>query len=191
MVCSFDPDGAVAAALANAEVSLVEPVARELGPVGQIVNGIEAAARLVAETDAALVWPARLAWVDAETVTQLIETHGQHPGSVLRPAYRGDAGFPALVPLAHLDRAPVPRGGPDARRPVGRPRGWRRAVRDPRDRRSGRDPRRRRPPRPDLPPYDGPPAPVDAHEHEWGAGLADLPDDVPPTGPSSVAAAHP
>ena len=44
VVCSFDPDGAVAAALANAEVTLVEPVDPASGPVGQIVNGIEAAA---------------------------------------------------------------------------------------------------------------------------------------------------
>src|SRR5262245_6770977 len=89
VVCSFDPDGGGAAALANSETTLVDPVGREHGPVGQIVNGIEAAQRLVAETDAALVWPARLAWVDAETVTQLIETHGQDRDAVFRPAYGG------------------------------------------------------------------------------------------------------
>ncbi len=51
VVCSFDPDGTVGQALANAEVTLVEPVAPERGPVGQIANGIDAATRLVADTD--------------------------------------------------------------------------------------------------------------------------------------------
>ena len=38
VVCSFDPDGAVAAALANTEATLVDPVRPEHGPVGQIVE---------------------------------------------------------------------------------------------------------------------------------------------------------
>ncbi len=38
VVCSFDPDGAVAAALANTEATLVDPVAPERGPVAQIVQ---------------------------------------------------------------------------------------------------------------------------------------------------------
>lgn len=189
VVCSFDPDGAVAAALANAEVSLVAPVDPANGPVGQIVNGIEAARTLVAETDAALVWPARLAWVDAETVTQLIEAHGTDRDTVLRPAYGGDAGFPVLLPVAHLrafaalatDRMPgelfadlaaagipvdvIDTGDPGVTHDVSTARA-------------------------DLPPYDGPPIPIDAHEHEWGAAAADLPDDLPPAGPSSVPAAR-
>ncbi len=45
--------------------------------------------------------------------------------------------------------------------------------------------------RADLPPYDGPPVPFDAHEHEWGAAAADLADDVPPAGPSSIAPVRP
>ena len=72
VVCAFDPEGAVAAVLANAEVTLVDPVDPTGGPVAQIVNGIRAAASLTTETDAALVWPARMTWVDAETVTTLI-----------------------------------------------------------------------------------------------------------------------
>jgi hypothetical protein len=44
--------------------------------------------------------------------------------------------------------------------------------------------------RAELPPFDGPPAPFDAHEHEWGAAAADLSDDVPPAGPSSIASAR-
>jgi CTP:molybdopterin cytidylyltransferase MocA len=183
VVCSFDPDGAVAAALANAEVTLVDPVAPELGPVGQIANGIDAACRLVTDTDAALVWPARLAWVDAETVTTLIAAHGEDRASVVRPAYRGEAGFPVLLPVAHLaafralaaDRMPddlvadleaagvpsrvVDTGDPGVVNDVSVPRA-------------------------DLPPYDGPPEP--AETPEWGSAVADQPDDAPIAGPNRL-----
>ena len=162
VVCSFDPVGGVAAALANAETTLVEPVDPMHGPVGQIVNGIGAARRLVAETDAALVWPARLTWVDAETVTQLIEIHGQDRDSVVRPAYRGEAGFPVLLPIAHL-AAFAALGDPGTTHDVSVARA-------------------------SLPPFDGPPVPVDANEHEWGAAAADIPDEEPPTGPAPAAA---
>jgi CTP:molybdopterin cytidylyltransferase MocA len=176
VVCSFDPDGTVASILANAEVTLVEPVAPERGPVGQIVNGIEAARRLVTDTDAALVWPARLAWVDAETVTTLIGAHGEDRTAVVRPAYRGEAGFPVLVPVAHLeslrslgvDRMPhelledleaagvpfrvIETGDPGVTHDITVPRS-------------------------DLPPYDGPPEPVESPE--WGSAVADQLDDAP------------
>jgi hypothetical protein len=188
VVCAPDPDGAVAAALANSETTLVPPVAPERGPVGQIVNGIEAALDLVAETDAALVWPARLTWVDAETVTQLIEAHGSGRGrdTVLRPAFGGDAGFPALIPVAHLatfaalarDRMPgdllddlEAAGVPFAIIDTGDPG----VIHDVSVART------------DLPPFEGPPVPVDAHEHEWGAAAADLADEVPPAGPDAGA----
>lgn len=183
VVCSFDPDGAVAASLANAEVTLADPVPPEAGPVGQIVNGIEAATRLVTDTQAALVWPARLAWVDAETVTTLIAAHGEDRATVVRPAYRGEPGFPVLLPVAHLDafrglaadRMPgdlfadlealgvpvrvVDTGDPGVVLDVSTPRG-------------------------DLPPYDGPPEPADTPE--WGSAVADLPDDDPIAGPNRL-----
>jgi hypothetical protein len=38
--------------------------------------------------------------------------------------------------------------------------------------------------RADLPAYDGPPEPVAAHAHEWGAALADAAEDVPLEGPA-------
>ncbi len=185
VVCSFDPDGDVAAALANAETTLVEPVDPARGPVAQIVNGIEAARRLVAETDAALVWPARLAWVDAETVTQLIEAHGEDRSAVLRPAFGGEAGFPALIPVAHLaafaalgaDR--MPDELLDELEAAGVPF----VVLDTGDPGTTHDVSVARA---DLPPYEGPPVPADAHDHEWGSALADLPDEVPPSGPPSV-----
>ncbi|HEY3333780.1 MAG TPA: NTP transferase domain-containing protein [Candidatus Limnocylindrales bacterium] len=187
IVCSFDPDGAVATALANAEATLVDPVDAARGPVGQIVNGVRAARTLVTDTDAALVWPARMAWVDAETVTTLIAAHGQDRATVLRPAFGGEPGWPALVPLRHLDalsalgpdrmppdlladleRAGVPfrtveTGDPGVTHDVSTPR-------------SG------------LPPYDGPPEPADAHAHEWGVASADEPDDAPVPGPARLIA---
>jgi hypothetical protein len=36
----------------------------------------------------------------------------------------------------------------------------------------------------DLPPYQGPPEPPQAHTHEWGAAMADEPEDVPLEGPA-------
>jgi CTP:molybdopterin cytidylyltransferase MocA len=183
VVCSFDPDGTVATALANAEVTLVDPVAPALGPVGQIVNGIEAAMRLVTDTQAALVWPARLAWVDAETVTTLIAAHGEDRLHVVRPAYRGEDGFPALLPVAYLDAF---RGLAVDRMPgdlftdleaLGVPV----RVVDTGDPGVVLDVSIRRE---DLPPYDGPPEPADTPE--WGSAVADQPDDEPVAGPNRL-----
>ncbi len=177
VVCSFDPDGAVAAALANSEAVLVDPVAPELGPVAQIVNGIEAAARLVGETEAALVWPARIAWADAETVTSLIAAHGEDRSTVIRPSWHGDPGWPTLLPVAHLGAL---RGLAATRMPgelledleaAGVPFG----VLESGDPGVAIDVST---PRAELPAYEGPPEPADAHAHEWGAAAADQPDEV-------------
>jgi len=186
VVCAADPDGAVAAAIATTGATLSAPVARERGPVGQITAGIDAAVRLVAATDAALVWPARLAWVDAETVTTLIAAHGEDRAVVLRPAYAGRPGFPVLLPVAHLDalrvlaadRMPgelfddleaagvpfrsVETGDPGVTHDVSVARA-------------------------DLPPFDGPPEPVETPE--WGAAAADQPDDAPVAGPARLSPA--
>jgi CTP:molybdopterin cytidylyltransferase MocA len=176
VVCAADPGGAVVAALANAEATLVDPVSPEGGPVAQAANGIEAAIRLVAGTDAALVWPAQLAWVDAETVTTLIAAHGEDRTAVLRPAFGGQDGFPVLLPVAHLaafralaaDRTPgelfedlAAAGVPVRSLDSGDP-GTVHDITVPRS---------------DLPPYDGPPAPADAPGREWGAPIADHPGD--------------
>ena len=183
VVCAEDPDGTVAAAIATTEATLSAPVARDRGPVGQIAPGIDAVVRLVSGTDAALVWPARLAWVDAETVTTLIAEHGDDRESVLRPAYGGEAGFPALVPVsvlgalrglgagrmpdelfADLAAAGVPvrlvdTGDPGVTHDIGTARA-------------------------ELPPYDGPPQPEDGVEREWGIAVADVPDEAPVRGPA-------
>lgn len=182
VVCSFDPDGSVARALANAEATLVEPADTELGPVGQITNGIEAARRLVTETEAALIFPARLAWVDAETVTTLIAAHGSDRETIIRPSWHGEPGWPALVPTVRLDalRSLRPDRMPDELLDDLE------AAGVPFQRVESGDPGVTHDvstPRTELPPYDGPPEPADAHAHEWGAAAADVPDEAPPTTP--------
>jgi CTP:molybdopterin cytidylyltransferase MocA len=183
VVVSSDPDGAVAQALAGAPTTLAEPAPAAGGSVAQVRRGIEVAGEAIRETTAALVWPARLVWVGAETVTSLIEAHGLEPAAVLRPTYGGQPGWPVLVPLdqaaglAHVaaERMPdeviadlVASGVPARDVELGDPG----TVYD------------RDTPSADLPPYQGPPEPPAAHAHEWGAALADQPEDAPLAGPS-------
>lgn len=104
VVVAPDPAGRVKSALAGSPTLHVPPAPMEAGPVGQILRGIDAAFAEVADTDGAIVWPARSQWVDAETITSLIEAHGQHPGFVLRPTYDGDPGWPVLIPRAEVSR---------------------------------------------------------------------------------------
>ena len=179
VVVAPDPSGDVAAALADAPVTQVSPVAREAGPVGQILRGIDAAALEVRDTAAAIVWPARLTWVDAETITSLIEAHGQHPRFVLRPTFEGDAGWPVLIPGSETERlrSLAPDRMPDeliedllAAGAVE----WLIDLGDPGATHDGRTTRA------DLPAYAGPPGPASGH-HEWGAAVAaSAPEDPPP-----------
>lgn len=176
VVWTADPAGEVAAALANAEATIVPPVDGAQGLGAQVVEGVDAARSLVAGTEAALVWPARFAWVDAETVTTLIAAFGEDRLSVVRPAYRGEAGFPVLLPVAHLevfralgpDRLPhelvadlAASGVPSRVVDTGDPG----VVHDVSVARAA------------LPPYDGPPEPADTPE--WGSGVADHVDEGP------------
>jgi CTP:molybdopterin cytidylyltransferase MocA len=177
IVVAGDPDGSVARALASTESHLVAPAPVESGPVGQIVRGVEAAVGEVRDTSAALVWPARMVWVGAETVTSLIEAHGTDPGHLLRPSWEGSPGWPALVPLADLDalRALAPSlmpddlidrladGVPTRVIELGDPGVAFDASTDLRD----------------LPPYLGPDLPASGHVHEWGVEAPDLSEDVP------------
>ena len=178
VVSAPDPDGGVAAALAGAPVTQLAPAPAEDGPVGQIVRGIDAAMAEVKDTDGALVWPARLVWVDAETITSLIEAHGMHPGFVLRPTYDGEAGWPVLVPRSEVgrlravrpDRMPedviqdlLAAGAVELRVDLGDPGTTHDAGTA----------------RADLPPFLGPAGPASGH-HEWGAaGAATPPGDEP------------
>jgi CTP:molybdopterin cytidylyltransferase MocA len=182
IVVAPDPDGAVANALAGAEVTLATPAPVEGGPVAQIARGIDVAGAEVRETSAALVWPARLCWVGPETVTSLLEAHGAAPAAVLRPAYRGDAGWPALVPLTHLEalRTVAPDRDPDGviAEVVGGGVGIELVdLGDPGTVIDGSTARA------DLPPYEGPPEPASAHHHEWGEEIDQRPDDAPLGGP--------
>ena len=176
VVVSFDPDGAVATALAGAPATLAEPAPAEAGPAAQMVRGIEVAIGLVAETEAALVWPARMGWVGPETVTSLIEAHGTDPGAVLRPGFHGEAGWPLLVPLGRLGdlRAMPPDRMPpdiaDALITIG---GRIVDLGDPGTTIDGDTPRTA------LPPYEGPSEPVADDAHEWGATVAEAPEADP------------
>jgi CTP:molybdopterin cytidylyltransferase MocA len=184
VVVSFDPDGAIAAALAGAAVTLAEPVPKPDGvPVAQIRRGIEVARDTVREVDAALVWPARMGWVSPETVTSMIEAHGVDTRTVLRPTYDDEVGWPVLIPTAHVgkledvaaDRMPddivadlIAAGAPARSLPLG----------DPGTTHDGSIPRDQ------LPPYSGPTEPAAPHTHEWGAALADSAEEGPLEGPA-------
>jgi CTP:molybdopterin cytidylyltransferase MocA len=183
VVVAPDPSGAVAAALAGSPAILAQPAPDASGPVGQIVRGIQVGADTVTETDAALIWPGRMAWVDAETVTTLIEAHGAARSSLLRPAYEGDPGWPTLLPMSLLDAfaaqaadlmpdelidGVVAGGATAALLDLGDP-GTTHDLATSID---------------ELPPYQGPAEPVAGHAPEWGAAAADSPDEGPLAGPS-------
>jgi molybdenum cofactor cytidylyltransferase len=183
VVVSFDPDGSVAAALAGASVTLAEPAPPEHGPAAQMARGADVARTEIVETDAVLLWPARMTWVGPETVTSMIELHGTTPGVLLRPTWEGDPGWPVLLPLAALsalrsvaaDRMPpmviedlIASGVADRMVKLGDPG----VAID------------RQTPRADLPPYLGPEDPVVGHVHEWGAAQAESADDGPLEGPA-------
>jgi CTP:molybdopterin cytidylyltransferase MocA len=183
VVVSADPEGSVAQALSGAPVTLAEPAPLDGGPVGQIVRGFEVAAGEISETDGFLLWPARLTWVGPETVTSLIEAHGTAGPAILAPVYDGERGWPVLVPgslVAAMSAIAASRmpdeivddlvaGGASIRElELGDPG----TVHDNSTARS------------DLPPYTGPGEPPAGHVHEWGASIADLPDDSPLEGPA-------
>jgi hypothetical protein len=148
-----------------------------------MARGADVARGEIEDTDAVLLWPARLAWVGPETVTSLIELHGTDGAGLLRPTWDDEPGWPVLLPISALallragraDRMPpeiiddlLAAGVPERRVPLGDP-GVTMDVSTARA---------------DLPPYLGPTEPAAGHVHEWGAALADVPDDGPREGPS-------
>ena len=177
VVVAPDPDGAMAAALAGAAVILGAPAPAELGPPGQMARAMDLARAEVDATDAALLWPARMGWLDAETVTSLIEAHGTDRETILRPAYGGVPGWPILVPVGLLatlrslspDLVPsaiadaLAGAAPSRVLELGDP-GVVFGLDTPRD---------------GLPPFDGPPEPPAGQRHEWGALVAAGPDEAP------------
>ncbi len=187
VVIAPDQDGRMATALAGAPVTLGAPAAMEGGPVAHIARGADIAAGEVGETSAALIWPARLCWVGPETITSLVEAHGSDPGAILRPTYRAELGWPALVPmnalaeLRTLSSGAMPEellallvaGGRHALKAID--------LGDPGSVIDGTTARE------DLPPYEGPAESGGARE--WGAPLAAMPDDTPLEGPARAPAA--
>lgn len=183
VVVSFDPDGTVASVLAGAPVTLAEPAPPEHGPTGQMGRGAEVALAEVRETSAVLLWPARLTWVGPETITSMIEAHGVLPDQILTPAFEGEAGWPVLLPIAALDalRAVAADRMPADIMADLRAGGIASTELDLGDPGTTHD---RSTARSDLPPYVGPSGPPGGHVHEWGAALADAPDDGPLEGPA-------
>jgi CTP:molybdopterin cytidylyltransferase MocA len=165
VVLSPDADGAVPAALVGSEATYGPPAAHEGGPVAQMLKGAEMALAEVTDTTAVLLWPARMVWVGPETVTSLIEAHGTNRGSVLRPAWHGDPGWPVLVPATALDALRAV--GPDRMPPM--------VVEDlvaavPSRTVEVGDPGVHFDAETafaDLPDYEGPPDPPAGHVHEW------------------------
>ncbi len=183
VVVAPDPDGSVAAALAGSPAILAEPAPEVAGPVGQIVRGIRVAAEAVAETDAALIWPGRMVWVDAETVTTMIEAHGAYRSSVLRPTYADEPGWPALLPMALVDKFAAQAANlmPDELVNGMVAGGTAIALLDLGDPGSTHDLSIAID---DLPPYQGPAEPGAGPAPEWGAAAADSADESPLEGPS-------
>lgn len=183
VVVALDPSGQLAAALAGSPAVLAEPAPIEAGPVGQITRGMNVAAQHVTETDAALIWPGRMAWVDAETVTTLIEAHGAQRSAILRPRYGEVLGWPVLIPMelapllaaqatdtmpdnllddlvaAGATLSPIDTGDPGVAHDIA----------------TNFDA---------LPDYQGPPEPAAGPAPDWGAAAAETSDDAPLSGPT-------
>ena len=183
VVVAPERDGVVAVALTGSEAILAGSAPDEAGPVGQMRRGIAVAAQRVADTHAALLWPAGMVWVDAETVTSLIQAHGLEPDALLRPTWHEAPGWPVLLPMSYRGalEAVAPSRLPDevladlaaAGVPVrllelGDP-----GVSH------GRDTALEA-----MPAYEGPARPVGGHPPEWGAPVADDPEESPLQGPS-------
>jgi len=183
VVVAADPTGALAAALAGSPAVLAEPAPESGGPVGQIARGIDVAAQQVTETDAALVWPGRLVWVDAETVGSLIEGHGPRRESILQPQFGDEPGWPVLVPLTVLPslRSRDSSLMPDEILAATVDAGARLELIDTGDPGVTHDIST---PFESLPAYQGPAEPAGGTSPEWGAAAADMPDDAPLEGPA-------
>jgi CTP:molybdopterin cytidylyltransferase MocA len=183
VVVAHDPEGAVAIALAGAPVTLAEPAPIERGPAGQMVRGIEVALAEVRETSGALIWPARMAWVGPETVTSMIEAHGPGPDQMLTPSYDSRAGWPVLLPITAAEalRRVAPDRMPDQIMETLLDGGLQDGPLELGDPGTVVDVRT---PRSELPPYAGPSKPAARHTHEWGAQVANEPDEGPLEGPA-------
>ena len=104
--------------------------------------------------------------------------------SLLRPTYRGETGWPALLPLDALAafRELSAAAMPDQLLASIVESGWISSkgidLGDPGTIIDGSTPRE------DLPPYEGPADPTGGRSNEWGAPVATTPDDAPVAGPA-------
>lgn len=174
-VVSPDPDGSLATAVAETDALVVAPPDDAAPGIAWFAHGLRTALETVGGTSGALLWPGRHRWVDPETATSLIEAHGVRPDAILRPAWDGAPGFPALIPAryaAELERlagsdapaaldALATAGAPAVALRLGDPGATHDAS----------------VPRAALPPYEGPLEPASGRTHEWGSAAAELPDD--------------
>ncbi len=183
VVVALDPNGDLAAALAGSPAILAEPAPPEAGPVGQIARGMDVAAEHVTETDAAFIWPGRMVWADAETVTTLIEAHGARRTAILRPRYAEEPGWPALVPMTALAvlRAQAINLMPDELLAATVESGIALELIDTGDPGVTHDISTAFDA---LPDYQGPAEPGAGTPPDWGAAAADMPDDAPLEGPA-------
>lgn len=100
LVVSFDPDGAVEAAI-DGVATIVDPAPPEHGPVAQLIRGVDAAVATDPGISAVLLWPARSTNVTADVVRALLVAHDADPSAVVRPGPDDATGFPALFPVRH------------------------------------------------------------------------------------------
>ena len=98
-VC-VEPSAELRGALTDLPAVVAHPADGQTPGSAWFVVGVRAAIAAVSETTAALLWPFRYTWVDPETVTSLVEASGVTPGSIVRPAFLGQPGFPILVPAS-------------------------------------------------------------------------------------------
>ncbi|HUG48149.1 MAG TPA: NTP transferase domain-containing protein [Candidatus Limnocylindria bacterium] len=182
VVVAADEGGRVASALAGSPAVLAEP-APAAGAAVQALRGLRLASERVTETEAVLLWPGRMVWVDAETMTSLIEAHGADRAAVLRPVYEGEVGWPALLPVISVAQLGEPHPGRSLDELLaallhGSARLRTVETGDPGtvlDLNTPIDA---------LPPYAGPPAPVAGPAPEWGAAAAEGSDESPLAGPA-------
>lgn len=174
IVVAPDADGAVAASLVGTPAALVDPGSTAGAGWGAAAAavGLAAAVESVAETAAILLWPARMTWVDPETVTSLIEASGGR-SVARRPTYGDRAGWPVLLPVdVAAERLTGVAGSLEAAlaghaietSELGDPGSvlGREVSLD------------------DLPRYAGPPEPLGGPPPEWGAAAAESPDPEVP-----------
>lgn len=182
VVIGQDRQGEMAAALAGSPALLAEPAPAAVGPIGQVVRGMTLAAQEVTDTDGALILPGRMVWVDAETVTTMIEAHGAKREAILQPTYTGQTGWPVLLPMVAVDHLSTMVGRAVLEEMVGGLAALDLTVEqvetgDPGVAYDSSTPVDQ------LPEFRGPPEPV-AGAPEWGAAAAEMPDEAPLEGPA-------